>query len=50
MKMQRVNTWKDRPAMEASVATLELPEERDERAPPQAWRMRENMSQAMKNQ
>ncbi len=50
MKMHRVKTWNDKPAMEASTAILEPPEERDERAPPQAWRMRERMSQAMKNQ
>lgn len=36
--------------MEASTAILELPEERDERAAPQAWRIRESMSQMMKNQ
>lgn len=50
MKMQNVKTWKERPARETEIAMLDLPEERVERAPPEAWRMRERMSQGMKSQ
>lgn len=50
MKMHSVKTWKERPATETWTATLELPEDVEDRAPPQAWRVRERISQGMKNQ
>lgn len=42
-----VNTWKERPAMDTSTATLDPPDEVEERAPPTAWRQSEKMSQGM---
>ena len=45
MKTVIVKTWKERPAMETSTATLLPPEEVEDKAPPTACRHRERMSQ-----
>ena len=50
MKTQMVMTWKLRPAMLTSTATLLPPEEVDESPPPAPWRESEIRSHGMKTQ